>query len=218
MKKIIILIIIIALGVFIYQQNEKSEQTVNVQGEAHEQNNDDQDKTDTTVSFDQSSYMVSAEDTVIKWYGEMVGIKSHEGTFSVKDGSTIAVDEAGSMTGIIVIDMNSITSDSEQLNGHLLSPDFFDAEQYPEAVLTITSYDPEQKVVVADLQMKGISESVMIPVSFAENESEIIGTGAFEIDRSRWNIQYGSSTFFDDLGDQVIGDEVDIEFTIVLEK
>jgi len=36
-----------------------------------------------------------------------------------------------------------------------------------------------------------------------------------EIDRSRWNIRYGSESFFDDLGDNLIANEVEIEIDLV---
>jgi hypothetical protein len=38
-----------------------------------------------------------------------------------------------------------------------------------------------------------------------------------EIDRSRWNIRYGSPSFFNDLGDNAIGDMVDISIDLTAE-
>ena len=222
MKKIIILVIIIALGVFVYQQNENRESSMDTRemGEGYSGGEEVQDSSEMTpVVFTSDSYPVSATSSLIKWKGEMIGVKSHEGTFSFKEGSEISINENGSLSGDIIIDLNSITSDTGgALNDHLKSADFFDAERYPEALLSIQSYDPVSNTVAAELTMKEITQPITIPVAFTETQPQIIGTGELEIDRSLWNIRYGSASFFDDLGDSVIDDEVEIEFIIALEK
>jgi len=232
MKKIIILIILIALGAFIYSKSDsakivprdgamENDEAVEIDDEMEEElNEEDTDEgVGTTVSFMNPSYRVSSSQSTIQWKGTMGDIKSHIGTFSIKDEAQVFAEEGGTLSGDIVIDMTSVTSDGgERLNTHLASPDFFDVEKYPEATLSITEYDLVTGLVTADLTMKDITDSVVFLVRFTENETEIIGTGELEIDRSLWDIRYGSGSFFDDLGDTLIEDEVTIEFTIVLEK
>jgi hypothetical protein len=40
----------------------------------------------------------------------------------------------------------------------------------------------------------------------------------FTIDRSKWNIKYKSKSFFDDLGDSFIDDEIELTVNLVANK
>jgi polyisoprenoid-binding protein YceI len=74
---------------------------------------------------------------------------------------TLTADESGAkLTGTVKVD--SIVVKDENLGGHLKSPDFFDAEQFPEITYVADELrrDGEKLVAVGDLTVKGHTERV----------------------------------------------------------
>jgi polyisoprenoid-binding protein YceI len=55
----------------------------------------------------------------------------------------------------------------------------------------------------------------MIPVQVGMENGNLIIAGTATINRSTWNVKYGSEIFFKDLGDKVINDNFNLEFKIV---
>ena len=114
----------------------------------------------------------------------------------------------------------STNAGTQQLAGHLRSEDFFAVDQYPTSTLDTTSITPATSSsstynVTADLTMKGTTNQVSFPATIGMQENQLIVRANTEIDRSRWSIRYGSPSFFNDLGDNVIGDMVDISVDLV---
>lgn len=147
-----------------------------------------------------------------KWVGKKIG-GSHEGTISLKKGE-LYFDNDQLVGGNFEIDMNSIAVTDLQgkmqakLEGHLKSDDFFSVEQHPVAHLEITDVQPqgEHYLVTADLTVKGIKH----PVSFLLEVNESGATTTLTIDRSKYNVKYGSKSFFKSLGDNLIHDNFDV--------
>ena len=89
-----------------------------------------------------------------------------------KLGLTTIKGRAGSVTGVITggetasvegtVEAASITAFDEQRDAHLLSPDFFDAERYPELRFVSTDIRPDGDDVVVDgeLTIKGVTRPV----------------------------------------------------------
>jgi len=115
--------------------------------------------------------------------------------------------------GSFIIDMSTITvtdlkagQGKEKLEGHLNSDDFFGVETNPEAILKITQIMGLGKgkyKVQADLTIKGKTESI----SFDANVEKNMATAEITIDRTKFDVKYGSGSFFDDLGDNMIYDD-----------
>ena len=126
--------------------------------------------------------------------------------------------------GQMSIDMNSITTtDIEnekyraKLDSHLKDADFFNVKDFPSAVITI------KKVIkgvgntyefVADLTIKGITHSINFKANVDIRGLNYKATANIKIDRTKWDVKYNSGSFFKDLGDRLIRDE--IEFDVLL--
>jgi polyisoprenoid-binding protein YceI len=148
--------------------------------------------------------------STLTWTGKAIG-KSHSGTLTIQDGDIIISD--GDITGSLVFNMETIASpDGEGLVGHLKSEDFFETETYPTAQFNITNYTNEN--LEGDLIIKGITNTVGLPVSVKSIDGGIMLAGDIVFDRTDWNIQYGSGSFFDDLGDKAIDDDISLEFNV----
>jgi polyisoprenoid-binding protein YceI len=63
---------------------------------------------------------------------------------------------------------NSITTNSEQRDGHLKSPDFFDAEKYPEIKFTATKFQSvgNDFELIGNLTIKDVTKEVKLAVEF----------------------------------------------------
>ena len=121
--------------------------------------------------------------------------------------------------GNIKIDMNSINctdldgEPKEQLEAHLLSDDFFGTKFYPTAELEIMK---AEKVSADTYKIKGVIEikGVKQDIVFNAIVNNGIAKADLVIDRSKFNVKYGSGTFFDNLGDRMIYDEFNLSVVI----
>ena len=67
--------------------------------------------------------------------------------------------------------------------------------------------------------MKDAVNNIKIPVTVDQNGDALtITSETFTIDRSKWNVQYGSKSFFDNLGDKFINDEIELQINITATK
>ena len=162
----------------------------------------------------------------INWKGYKV-LGSHEGTIVIKDGN---LDFEGDILkgGSFTIDMTTINcTDLEgeykgKLEGHLKSDDFFGVSNFPTANFTITKVVSRGKAgeykVVGDLTIKNITKEIKFNAVISEKDGQTIATAPIKIDRSEFNVKYGSGSFFDNLGDNTIYDEFDLNVNLVVNK
>ena len=152
----------------------------------------------------------------IRWYGEELTGKTHFGNLSFKE-AYINVQDGVITSGNFVVNMTSLTVEDlsgggkVKLTGHLKSDDFFGVEKYPEAQLNIT-----QKAKVADgvqnmvgeLTIKGIKHPVEFTMILRDDNSAI---AQLTFDRSRYNVRFRSGSFFENLGDKLIIDDIKLK-------
>jgi len=167
--------------------------------------------------------MVDVENSIVKWKG-FKPTGEHFGTIAISKGF-LDVNQDKLVGGSIVIDMNSIVvtdmpKDDEyntKLVGHLKSPDFFDIEKYPTAKFEITKViELDGKLnAIGNLTIKATTKSITIPVNFSnENGVSTLKAAVFTIDRSDFDVRYGSKKFFDNLKDKFINDEFELSFDV----
>ncbi|MGB3618834.1 MAG: YceI family protein [Catalinimonas sp.] len=159
----------------------------------------------------------------IEWVGKKV-TGQHDGTVMLKDGA-LEVENGRVVGGQFTMDMTTIeVTDIEdpatnaKLKGHLMSDDFFSVEKYPTARFVITDVQPagSGKIdVTGDLTIKGITHAVNFPATVSNRDGQTRARAEFEIDRTKWNVRYGSGSFFEGLGDKVIYDDFTIKLDLV---
>lgn len=163
---------------------------------------------------------VVISDSKIEWVGYKV-LGQHTGEIRLKEGS-LEFEGDKLVGGSFIIDMSAISSTdlegetATKLIGHLSSPDFFDIAVHPEASFNITKVVSRGKVgdykLIGDLTIKGNTESISFNTVLTDNSA----TAETTIDRSDFDIRYGSGSFFDNLGDNTIYDEFDIKVNLSL--
>lgn len=165
----------------------------------------------TTVNA--QSKTVKVDKSTVIWKGYKV-TGSHDGTINLKSGS-LNFNNGKLTGGEFVMDMTSIiVTDLEgnyktKLENHLKNDDFFGVEENPTAKLVFKSVKPAGDnvyKVTGDLTIKGITNAISFDFSVNGNK----GKAALKIDRAKFNVKYGSSSFFDNLQDKAIYDEFDL--------
>ncbi|HLV38938.1 YceI family protein [Xanthomarina sp.] len=174
-----------------------------------------------------TKYKVDSATSSITWKGHKP-TGSHHGTINIENGVfTIHNDVLES--GTFLIDMNSIyvqdmpeeDENHAKLTGHLKSADFFNVEQFPAAAFEVTKLETidGKSMLSGNLKMKDVSNNITFPVNIDQNgESIAITSETFTIDRSKWNVQYGSKSFFDNLGDKFINDGIELQIDVKATK
>lgn len=156
---------------------------------------------------------IKLDKSKVVWKGYKV-TGSHEGTVDLKSG--FLNFDGGKLTGgEFVIDMTSISSTDlqgggkEKLDGHLKSDDFFGVENHPTAKLVFTKVKASGKnaySVTGNLTIKGKTNPVSFSISIYGNKA----TASLKVDRTKYDVRYGSTSFFDGLKDKAIYDEFDL--------
>jgi polyisoprenoid-binding protein YceI len=125
----------------------------------------------------------------------------------------------------LTIQIASVNTGNDKRDGHLKSPDFFDAENHPTLTFRsrkIEKTDREHHFKVhGDLTIRGVTQSVVVDLEvlgFAEMPG--MGTrGGFlastTIDRQDYGVSWSRKL---DNGGVVLADEVEIEFPIEVVK
>lgn len=165
------------------------------------------DKTHSSVSFSVEHMTVS--ETYGQFNDFSTTLKSDKPDFS---------DVKGDLT----IQVSSIDTKDAKRDGHLKSPDFFDAEKYPTIKFEIVQFkkikDKEYKVV-GNLTMHGVTRSVTLVGKFAgivKDPYGMIRTGikvSGEIDRYEFGLKYNAAM---EAGGLVLGQKVTITCNIEL--
>lgn len=170
-------------------------------------------------------YKVSLADSKVVWTGEKIA-GTHTGTIQISEGS-LEFNGDKLAGGSFVIDMNSIVDTDmegeykEKLEAHLKSDDFFGVATYPTSSFKITSVKASGKNkydVTGDITIKGTTQKISFPAEVSVDGDKITATSRITVDRSKFNVKYGSKSFFDDLGDKIIYDEFTLDVTLVASK
>lgn len=165
------------------------------------------------------SKKINTEKSKVEWKGYKV-TGSHEGLINIASGN-LSFDNDMLTGGVVTIDMTSMTctdlsgGTADKLIGHLQSDDFFGVTTHPTAVLTITNVASRGKAgdykVTADLTIKNITKQI----KFDANVLNGAATAMLKIDRTDFDVRYGSGSFFDNLGDKTIYDEFEMDIHII---
>ncbi|MGI9160609.1 MAG: YceI family protein [Saprospiraceae bacterium] len=172
------------------------------------------------------NYNVDVKSSNIVWKGYKV-TGEHTGNVKLKNGSLQFAD--GKLSGgSFEVDLNSITCTDMQgeygdkLVGHLKSEDFFGVDKYPTAKFTITRTIPQDTKgnykIIGNLKIKESTKEVKFFANVSEQGNMVKATGTMKVDRSEYDIRFGSGSFFDNLGDKTIYDEFDLQVELTAKK
>jgi polyisoprenoid-binding protein YceI len=171
---------------------------------------------------------VDVAQSTMRWEGFKIG-KSHYGTLALKPNSTLEFKNSELVGGNIQIDMKSLKDEDLQsspemqtkLLTHLNSKDFFSVDEYPTSQFVIKSVTPLKTPekgltheITGDLTIKGITHPATFKAELMKHGSMFHAHAKTAVDRTLYNVRYGSLKFFSDLADKAIKDNFDVEFNV----
>lgn len=157
----------------------------------------------------------------VEWIGKKV-TGQHNGGISIKEG-TLYLHDGKLEKGKVVIDMTSITCTdlegewNQKLVGHLKNADFFDVENHKTATLDILKVTPGKdgnSIISGNLTIKGITKPIEFSTKMDVKDGKLAAFAEVKVDRTLYDVKYGSGKFFEGLGDKTIDDEFTIKFKI----
>jgi len=174
-----------------------------------------------------AEYTVDTAASQIMWEGSKPTGK-HNGTIQLSSG-TIHLNDGNVEAGEFVIDMNSITDedlegdDKANLEAHLKGTvegkegDFFNVKEFPNARFEMTGI--ENNMVRGNLTVKDKTNAIEFPATVTmDGDKMMLKSETFKIDRTKWNVNYGSKSVFPNLGNKFISDDIMITVSLVANK
>ncbi|QNL20494.1 YceI family protein [Hyphobacterium sp. CCMP332] len=164
-------------------------------------------------------FVVSAEDSKVRWRGEMLGIYAHEGTVNVSE-ATLMMENGQISGGSFVVDLTSITPTDENFNpeegqtqeklvGHLSSPDFFAVDSFPTASFTIESV--EGNTAIGTLTIRGKSNSETVEnITFSEEEGRRVVRGTMSFNRMNYDVSFEMP-----VADKVLSEDIQLDIKLI---
>ncbi len=173
-----------------------------------------------SISFSYSqSLTANKTQSLIRWYGEELTGKTHFGNLSFKEGRIELQDDL-IIGGNFVVNMTSLSVEDlsggakARLEGHLRSDDFFSVDKYPEATLKISQkakVEGDVQKLYGELTIKGIKHAVDFSIILVDKKT---ATANLTFDRSKYNVRFRSGSFFENLGDKLILDDIRMEVSL----
>lgn len=157
----------------------------------------------------------------LEWTGRKLG-GEHYGEIRLSSGQ-LAFKKGKLTEGSFEIDMTSITctdltdeKSNRRLVDHLKSEDFFSVGRFPKATLVITNVQFKslnEYAVTGALTIKGKTNAIVFPAIINEQRE---AEANLVFDRSKFDVKFGSQSFFENLGDKLVYDEVEMKVKLVL--
>ena len=206
--KIILLLVLVIVALLIF---------TNKKGPATENTN----QVSNVTTMENGTYKINTMNSNLMWQGQKLAkVWIDKGSIKLADGE-ITIADKKLTGGHFVVDMTTIAATEtgkgdgqDKLSGHLKSKDFFDVEQFPTATFKITNVVPANDNtynVTGEMSIRNIVNTETVLAIMTENGI----SGEFKIDRSKYEVKFGSSKFFQNLGENVVDDNFTLKFNLV---
>ena len=174
--------------------------------------------TEVSVNASDAVYNVQQNESIIVWTGRELSTSSHYGTINLESGQ-FEITNGLITSGVFIVDMTTINNQDlpedkrPRLEGHLKSDDFFSVESFPQAKLTIDNSESISQgnwLVLGELTIKNFTH----PIQFEMSNTNEGWKANLVFDRSKYEVKFRSGTFFENLGDKLIYDEIELAINL----
>ncbi|PZX49618.1 YceI family protein [Algoriphagus chordae] len=166
---------------------------------------------------------VNTAESTITWTAKKVTGQHHgkvpitSATLDYQDGKILGGTFEMDMTSLTVEDLTDPDS-NKKLTDHLKSDDFFSVEKHNTSTFTITeakTSNGKDYELTGDLTIKDITKPVTFPVTVDVNDGKIVATGKLTFDRTHYDIKFRSGSYFENLADKLIYDDVELDVKLI---
>ena len=173
-----------------------------------------------------ATFQIQKSSSTVNWTGKKV-LGLHTGSINVAGGFIQIAD--GIITGgEVPLDMTSIVIpaiENKQIHdeflAHLPNDDFFAVDKFKTAKLVISGSEKtgDGKLKISGtLTIKDITHFISFTASVEIFTEYLHSLGEMVIDRTMYNIRYGSGKFLQNLGDKLIYDDFVLQFKLIAQK
>jgi polyisoprenoid-binding protein YceI len=155
-------------------------------------------------------YVIALQQSQFQFQAYSLFVKP-QGTFHIFSGEIVA--DAHNMRASrvrFVIDATSLDTGNAKRDKHLRSETFLFVDKYPTITFMSSAItrDGENYRVQGDLQIRGVTKRITIPVTVEQQQERIVVRGSTRLKRRDFGVNYNA--FFNP-----VQNEVDVRFTIV---
>jgi len=185
----------------------------------------------TFLSFDSVAQKTSAEkididltQSKLEWTGKKLG-GEHYGEIQLASGH-LTFTKKKLTGGAFEMDMASINciditdeKSNKRLIDHLKSEDFFSVARFPKSTFVINKVESKsatEYLVVGDLTIKGKTNPITFTAKLNTVNNQTVAEATLVFDRSKYDVKFGSQSFFENLGDKLVYDDVDMSVKLIL--
>lgn len=174
-------------------------------------------------------HQIDLEKSKVEWTGRNL-TGAHSGTLKLRQGR-IEIENGRLVRGSFSLDMDSMKNSDiddgkmrEMLIAHLKSNDFFDVARFPTANFQLSKIAPLADAppgspncdVTGELTLKGVRRELTFRAVLGHTPDGTLAADAhFDIDRTQWNVLYGSGKFYEKLGKHLVHDEISLALKLV---
>ncbi|WP_057940226.1 YceI family protein [Algoriphagus resistens] len=166
---------------------------------------------------------VNTAESTITWTAKKV-TGQHHGKVPITS-ATLDYQNSRILGGTFEMDMTGLTVEditdpdmNKKLSDHLKSDDFFSVEKHNKSTFKITdakTSNGKDYDITGDLTIKGITKPVTFPATVEVNSGKITATGKLTFDRTHYDIKFRSGSYFENLADKMIYDDVELDVKLV---
>ena len=173
-----------------------------------------------------TTYKIDNAASTVGWTAKKI-VGGHNGNVSTKDGFLTFTGDIIT-SGEINVDMKTITvadipatdEYNAKLVGHLKGPDFFNVEKNPTAKIIIKSSEKTKTglKIKGDLTFIGKTNPIEFDAVVSKPDGSVNAKSEVILDRTKWDLKYGSSDFFKGLGDKAIDNKFTLSVNLTAKK
>lgn len=161
------------------------------------------------VNAEPVTYKLDPTHTAIQFQIDHFGFSAPTGKWMAVDGSvTLDEDDPAASSVELTIDVGAVVTGVPALDEHLLTADFFNVAEYPEATFVSTGVEvmgEKTAKVTGDLTLHGVTKPVVLDVTLNQIAENMFGlkTAGFKATTTIVRSEFGIDTYAPALGDEV---------------
>jgi polyisoprenoid-binding protein YceI len=166
------------------------------------------------------AYTIDPSHSAVEFVGRHLGLAKVRGRFTKFDGAIDISDVPEESSVHVDIDVASVDSADRRRDDHLLSVDFFDAENYRRITFTSTAVEAvgeDRWDVTGDLTVRDVTRPVVLQVEFEGGEADPWGgqrigfSASAEVDREDFGLTWNQLL---ESGGVLVGKKIKIELSV----